>query len=87
MVEDTADWREEKTTFDAAYNNERMAEYLFLPKKVSPVFSNCGFLSHALVFSTWRTVRHWETQSFSTISSRAAAPCCTRSTRVLTNGA
>jgi serine/threonine protein kinase len=49
VVQDTADWREEKITFDAAYNNERMAAYLFLPKKVSPPFQTAVFFPSARV--------------------------------------
>jgi pimeloyl-ACP methyl ester carboxylesterase len=49
VVQDTADWREEKITFDAAYNNERMAAYLFLPKKVSPPFQTVAFFPSARV--------------------------------------
>jgi serine/threonine protein kinase/dienelactone hydrolase len=49
VVQDTADWREEKITFDAAYNNERMAAYLFLPKKVSPPFQTVVFFPSARV--------------------------------------
>ncbi len=49
VVQDTADWREEKITFDAAYNNERMTAYLFLPKKVSPPFQTVVFFPSARV--------------------------------------
>jgi eukaryotic-like serine/threonine-protein kinase len=31
-------WKVEKITFDAAYGNERMAAYLFLPNKTTPPF-------------------------------------------------
>ena len=34
----TDDWTEEKITFDAAYGNERVIAYLFLPKKASPPY-------------------------------------------------
>jgi cephalosporin-C deacetylase-like acetyl esterase len=37
-VEDAADWKREKITFAAAYGNERVVAYLFLPKKSSPPF-------------------------------------------------
>jgi dienelactone hydrolase len=47
VVQDTADWREEKITFDTAYGNERMAAYLFLPKKVSPPFQTVVFFPSA----------------------------------------
>jgi serine/threonine protein kinase/dienelactone hydrolase len=49
VMQDTEDWREEKITFDAAYNNERMAAYLFLPKKVSPPFQTVVFFPSARV--------------------------------------
>ncbi|MBI3475234.1 MAG: protein kinase [Acidobacteria bacterium] len=49
VVQDTADWREEKITFDAAYGSERMAAYLFLPKKVSPPFQTVVFFPSARV--------------------------------------
>jgi len=37
-VEDRADWKREKVTFAAAYGNERVIAYLFLPKKSQPPF-------------------------------------------------
>jgi eukaryotic-like serine/threonine-protein kinase len=49
VVQDNADWREEKIAFDAAYNNERMAAYLFLPKKVSAPFQTVVFFPSARV--------------------------------------
>jgi eukaryotic-like serine/threonine-protein kinase len=50
VVQDTTDWREEKITFDAAYNNgERMAAYLFLPKNVRPPFQTVVFSPSARV--------------------------------------
>ena len=49
VVQDTADWREEKITFDAAYNKERMAAYLFLPKKVRAPFQTVVFFPSARV--------------------------------------
>jgi len=36
--ESSSDWIEEKITFDAAYGNERVTAYLFLPKKYSPPY-------------------------------------------------
>ena len=49
VVEETDDWREEKVTFDAAYNGERMAAYLFLPKKVRPPYQTVLFFPSARV--------------------------------------
>jgi serine/threonine protein kinase/dienelactone hydrolase len=49
VVQDTPDWREEKITFDAAYNNERMTAYLFLPKNVQPPYQTVVFFPSARV--------------------------------------
>jgi serine/threonine protein kinase/dienelactone hydrolase len=37
-TEQAADWKREKITFAAAYGNERVIAYLFLPMKASPPF-------------------------------------------------
>jgi len=37
-VEETDDWKREKITFAAAYGNERVIAYLFLPKKWQPPY-------------------------------------------------
>ena len=49
VVQDSADWSEEKITFDAAYNKERMAAYLFVPKRVRPPFQTVVFFPSARV--------------------------------------
>lgn len=49
IVHETADWSEEKVTFDAAYDNERMAAYLFLPKNVKPPYQTVVFCPSARV--------------------------------------
>jgi formylglycine-generating enzyme required for sulfatase activity/predicted Ser/Thr protein kinase/dienelactone hydrolase len=49
VVKETADWREEKITFDAAYNGERMAAYLFLPKRVQAPYQTVLFFPSARV--------------------------------------
>ena len=62
VAKKTEDWREEKVTFDAAYNGERMAAYLFLPKQVklsavpndAVLSERAGFISAA---GQRRTVR------------------------------
>lgn len=51
VVQDTADWREEKITYDTAYNNERMAAYLFVPKKVQPPYQTVIFFPSANILS------------------------------------
>ena len=49
VVKETADWREQKVTFDTAYNGERMAAYLFLPKRVRPPYQTVLFFPSARV--------------------------------------
>lgn len=48
-VEDAPDWHKEKITFNAAYGHERLAAYLFLPKKVKPPFQAVVFFPSARV--------------------------------------
>lgn len=50
-VGETEDWREEKITYDTAYNNERMAAYLFLPKHVQPPYQTIVFSPSARVLN------------------------------------
>ncbi len=49
VVKETVDWREEKVSFDAAYNGERMSAYLFLPKNVKPPYQTVLFFPSARV--------------------------------------
>jgi serine/threonine protein kinase/dienelactone hydrolase len=49
VVKETADWREEKVTIDTGYRGERMAVYLFLPKKVRPPYQTVLFFPSARV--------------------------------------
>jgi serine/threonine protein kinase/dienelactone hydrolase len=49
VAEDTADWREEKISFDAAYGGPRMSAYLFLPKNVRPPYQTVLFFPSARV--------------------------------------
>ena len=51
IVQETEDWKEEKVTFDAAYNGERMTAYLFLPKNVKPPYQTLLFFPSARVLS------------------------------------
>jgi len=48
-IAETADWREEKVTFDAGYRGERMSAYLFLPKTVKPPYQTVLFFPSARV--------------------------------------
>jgi formylglycine-generating enzyme required for sulfatase activity/cephalosporin-C deacetylase-like acetyl esterase len=51
-LQQTDDWSEEKITFDAPYGNERIAAYLYLPKKASPPFQTVLFFPGANAFRT-----------------------------------
>jgi dienelactone hydrolase len=48
VVQETADWRKEKVSFDTPYG-ERMAAYLFLPKNVRPPYQTIVFFPSARV--------------------------------------
>jgi hypothetical protein len=45
-IEDTAHWRKEKVSFNAAYGNERVTAYLFLPKTGKPAFQTVIYAPH-----------------------------------------
>jgi predicted Ser/Thr protein kinase/dienelactone hydrolase len=49
IVKETPDWREEKISYDAAYNGERLSAYLFLPKRVRPPYQTVLFFPSARV--------------------------------------
>jgi dienelactone hydrolase len=49
VSQDSADWRKEKVTIDAAYGKERIAIYLFLPAHVRPPFQTVVFFPSARV--------------------------------------
>ena len=44
------DWKLEKITYDAAYGKERIAAYLFLPRKASPPFQTVVYFPGASAF-------------------------------------
>ena len=48
-VEQTGDWTRQKIVLDAAYGNQRMAAYLFLPKNTRPPFQTVVFFPSARV--------------------------------------
>ena len=50
VVKETADWREEKVTFDTGYRGERMSAYLFLPKNVNPPYQTVLFFPSARIY-------------------------------------
>jgi eukaryotic-like serine/threonine-protein kinase len=45
--QETADWRVEKVSYDAAYGKERILAYLYLPKKASPPFQTVVYFPGA----------------------------------------
>jgi len=49
-VQETGDWRKEKITFAAAYGNERVIVYLFLPKNASPPFQTVVHFTGSAAF-------------------------------------
>ncbi len=58
LIQDAPDWRLEKVSFDAAYGNERVTAYLFLPKRVRPPYQTVVFFPSArvLLIPTSRTL-------------------------------
>ena len=46
-AQQTDDWKREKLTYAAAYGNERITAYLFLPRKTSPPFQTVVFFPGA----------------------------------------
>ena len=51
IVHDGSDWREERVTFAAAYHDERLAAYIFLPKHVRPPYQTVIFFPSARVLN------------------------------------
>jgi predicted Ser/Thr protein kinase/dienelactone hydrolase len=51
IVGETEDWRVENVSYDAAYNGERMAAYLFLPKHVRAPYQAVVFSPSARVLN------------------------------------
>jgi len=51
-TQQTGDWKMEKITLDAAYGNERMVAYLFLPRAATPPFQTAVFFPGANAFRT-----------------------------------
>ena len=72
-TQQTDEWKQEKITFDAAYGNERIIAYLFLPRKASPPFQTVVYFpgAGALRHDPAPTHRNWKT---SILLSRADGP-------------
>jgi dienelactone hydrolase len=51
-VEESEFWKKEKLSFDAAYGNERVPAYLFLPKNAAPPYQTVIFFPGSSVRST-----------------------------------
>lgn len=49
VADPSPDWTREKVTFNAAYDNDRMSAYLFLPKHTKPPFQAVVFFPSARV--------------------------------------
>jgi dienelactone hydrolase len=75
VVRETNDWREEKVVMDAAYNGERFAVYLFLPRRARPPYQTVLFLPSARVYGMADSSTLGDTQFFDYIvqSGRAVA--------------
>jgi eukaryotic-like serine/threonine-protein kinase len=56
------DWRRERISFNAAYGNERVIAYLFLPKGVSPPYQTIVYFPHsgAQLYHTLEDSQLWE---------------------------
>jgi serine/threonine protein kinase/formylglycine-generating enzyme required for sulfatase activity/dienelactone hydrolase len=72
-TEQTSDWKREKITFAAAYGNERVTAYLFLPLKASPPFQTVVYFpgAAAVYFRSFENARSSEAFEFPTKSGRA----------------
>ncbi len=55
QVEDTTYWSKHRATFDAAYGNERMVAFLFLPKNASPPFQTVIYFPGSTAISNPET--------------------------------
>ena len=51
-TEETDNWKLQKISFDAAYGNERMSAYLFLPKKAKPPYQTVLYFPGAAAIYT-----------------------------------
>jgi len=58
--EESEDWTQEKVTFNAAYENERITAYLFLPKRGAPPYQTVIYFPSSASFAQ-RSSRNLET--------------------------
>jgi eukaryotic-like serine/threonine-protein kinase len=56
------DWRRERITFNAAYGNERVVAYLYLPKSVPPPYQTIVYFPHSgsQLFHTLEDSQLWD---------------------------
>jgi len=74
--ERSPDWVEEKISFDAAYGNERMAVYLFLPKNIPPPYQTIVYFpgqTSAEAESSQNLPGHYDFRNFSFLISNGRA--------------
>ena len=78
-------WTKQKVTFNAAYGNERVSAYVYLPKNAAPPYQTVVFFpgSYAVYGGPAGTLNC----TGATSSSRVAAPWSIRFTRAITSGA
>jgi cephalosporin-C deacetylase-like acetyl esterase len=72
-TDQTHEWKKEKISFAAAYGNERVIAYLFLPRKSTPPFQGVVYFppAPAIDFKSSSTVEEWELFDFLIKSGRA----------------
>jgi formylglycine-generating enzyme required for sulfatase activity/dienelactone hydrolase len=63
-TEQTGDWKQEKITFAAAYGNERVIAYLFLPLKASPPFQTVVYFPGAGALYSRSSANAWRSEIF-----------------------
>ena len=83
--DDSPYWRKETVSFAAAYGNERVPAYLFLPKNVKPPYQTIVLFpsAYARAVPSSGSARP---RSRSSSSSAAVARCCIPSTRARSSG-
>lgn len=74
--EDSAYWRKEKIAFNAAYGNERMTAYLFLPKNTIAPFQPVVFFPTTMASREPASDNMWDFRALDfIIRSGRAVPC------------
>ena len=86
-VDDSSrEWRVEKVSYAAAYGDERVPAYMFLPKNAKPPYQvMVAFSGVECAFRALQRHYHRLTRPLQRSSFAAAVRCCTRSTRARSN--